>query len=349
MKNENLSRRDFLKLSVSAGVTVGSGLVAAEWSEGQDKMFRKPDWRIIDMHTHLLKRVNPPLQRDKEFRENPLTSHYTWHEYNGDLLIAEMNVAGVKQAIVKSYEPEDIAIALKRFGIPVNQFETGEEYMLPWVRKYPDRFLYAKVYNPTRTDMLPDWKRRIEGSELKAVVLRPPHFPKNPMNGPTYRDIYEWCRANQKPIMITFESIVPPETPTQAEYLAMFKDVVEAYPTIRFALMHTGYDEHAQLSRVPMFRVVNELNEKHGNIWFETAMQDIDYTYPYHMYLEKIHTLYDGVGRDRIMWGTDWPWTDSWCKYFQLVQAVLEHANFLGPDDKRMFLGENAVRFLGLK
>ena len=240
-----------------------------------------------------------------------------------------------------------MAPALRRLGIDLAEFQTGVEYSLPWIRKHPDRLLWAAVINPTRTDMLPQWRRRIEGSELKAVVFRPPFFPRNPITDDTHRRILEWCRGNGKPVMMTFEGIVPPETPDQATYLDMFKEVVDSFPEIRFCLMHMGFDELAQLARVPMFRAVDELNTRHGNVWFETALF-VDHTYPYHGYLEKLHTLYDAVGRDRIMWSTDWPWTETWSKYPQLVQAVLDHAHFLSQDEKKLFLGGNAATFLGI-
>ncbi len=344
MTNMTVNRRDFLRISIGAGAAA-SGMLKV--SSARAQMFQKPDWRIIDMHTHLLRRVRPPLSRDVDMRANPLTSHYTWHEHNGDLLVQEMNVAGVSQSLVKTYAAADLAIALRRFGMDPADFETGEDYMLPWIRKYPDRFLWAAVFNPTRADMMSEWKRRIEGDELKAVVFRPPFFPRNPINDSTHRELLEWCSANGKPVMMTFEGIVPPETPDQAQYLAWFGDVVDAFPRIRFALMHMGFDELAQLARVPMFRLVNDLNERHRNVWFETALH-VDYTYPYRGYLEKLEMLYQAVGRDRIMWSTDWPWTEPWSKYFQHVQAVLENAHFLSEGEKRLFFGENAVTYLGI-
>ena len=249
MTNMTVNRRDFLRISIGAGAAA-SGMLKV--SSARAQMFQKPDWRIIDMHTHLLRRVRPPLSRDVDMRANPLTSHYTWHEHNGDLLVQEMNVAGVSQALVKTYAAADLAIALRRFGMDPADFETGEDYMLPWIHKYPDRFLWAAVFNPTRADMMSEWKRRIEGDELKAVVFRPPFFPRNPINDSTHRELLEWCSANGKPVMMTFEGIVPPETPDQAQYLAWFGDVVDAFPRIRFALMHMGFDELAQLARVPI-------------------------------------------------------------------------------------------------
>src|SRR5688572_19304014 len=127
MTTFNMNRREFLNLGISGGLTL-SGALAPPPVQAQ--MFQKPDWRIIDMHTHLLQQVRPPLPRNADLRANPLTSHYTWHEHNGDLLVQEMNVAGVKQALVKTYEAEDLAIALRRFGMNPQEFQTGEDYML---------------------------------------------------------------------------------------------------------------------------------------------------------------------------------------------------------------------------
>jgi predicted TIM-barrel fold metal-dependent hydrolase len=310
------------------------------------QLFDKPKYLVIDMHTHLLRSSAVPF--DREFRDTPRVAHYTWHPYDADILIDEMDLAGVGKAIVKTYEPEDLAIAFKRFGIPVEGFDAGENYALPEIRKYPDRLLWAKVFNPTKPNEMETWKSRVRGSELKVVVFRPPHFPKNPITDQTHRQVLDWCAESNKPVMMTFESIAPPETPDHATYLEYFRQTVEAYPQLRFSLMHTGFDEHWMFERIPMVRVVNELNAKHRNVWVETAIYDVDFTYPYRGYLEKIHTLYDAVGRDRMMWGTDWPWTEPWSHYFQLVQCIVENATFLSPTEKQMFFGGNAAVFLGL-
>ena len=87
MSGRNLNRRDFFRVSVSAGA-MASGMLRAESAHAD--IVQERDWPIIDMHTHLLKQVRPPLPQDPDLRANPLTSHYTWHEHNGDLLVQEM-------------------------------------------------------------------------------------------------------------------------------------------------------------------------------------------------------------------------------------------------------------------
>jgi predicted TIM-barrel fold metal-dependent hydrolase len=356
---QRMSRRDFLQLLLATGGALAgwppnatSGDESLSPSQRGSalpvrEIFDRPPYLVVDMHTHLLR--HSPVPFDLEFRDTPRTAHYTWHPYDADLLIDEMDLAGVDKAVVKTYEPEDLAIALKRFGIPLEGFDAGEAYARPLIRKYPDRLLWAKVFNPTKSQELPTWKGLIQGPELKVVVFRPPHFPNHPLTDSMHRQVFDWCAESNKPVMMTFESIYPPETPDHATYLGYFREIVESYPQLRFSLMHTGFDEHWMFERLPMVSVVNELNAKHKNIWVETAIYDVDFTYPYRGYLEKIHTLYEAVGRDRIMWGTDWPWTEPWSHYFQLVQCIVENAHFLSPTEKQLFFGGNAATFLGLQ
>jgi predicted TIM-barrel fold metal-dependent hydrolase len=55
------------------------------------------------------------------------------------------------------------------------------------------------------------------------------------------------------------------------------------------------------------------------------------------------------VGVEKLMWATDWPWTEWLCKYRQMVTAVQNHATFLSEAEKARFMGGTAVEFLDLK
>jgi predicted TIM-barrel fold metal-dependent hydrolase len=54
------------------------------------------------------------------------------------------------------------------------------------------------------------------------------------------------------------------------------------------------------------------------------------------------------VGVEKLMWATDWPWTEWLCKYRQMVTAVQNHATFLSETEKTRFMGGTAVEFLNL-
>jgi predicted TIM-barrel fold metal-dependent hydrolase len=48
------------------------------------------------------------------------------------------------------------------------------------------------------------------------------------------------------------------------------------------------------------------------------------------------------------MFGTDWPWTEGYCTYSQMVTMISRGASFLDEGQKAKILGDNAARFLNL-
>ena len=95
------SRRRFLKTTAA---TIGA--LAAGRLFGQESRTE-----VVDMHVHFIRKLTSPQGRHPEIRDNPLLSHWTWHEHNGDLLVQEMNRAGVDRALLKTFNAEDIALS----------------------------------------------------------------------------------------------------------------------------------------------------------------------------------------------------------------------------------------------
>ena len=118
---------------------------------------------------------------------------------------------------------------------------------------------------------------------------------------------------------------------------------------INWTVQHGGYwwrGELGMLDRRPLVAAVQDLNDQFGNIWFETAGEREEY--PFVAWQEKVHALAEEIGYDRIMFASDWPYVDATTKYFELVDAVRKHADWLSSREKRWFLGENAARFMTL-
>jgi len=76
-------------------------------------------------------------------------------------------------------------------------------------------------------------------------------------------------------------------------------------------------------------------------------MWDDGTEYPFANYQRRIETLVKGVGADRVMWGTDWPWFEDKMKYTQAVDAIRKHAHYMTAAEKALFLGDTAARFMG--
>src|SRR3990170_5047190 len=152
-QERDISRRAFIRNASLAALTVAVGghkLVNQAVAQENKSI-------AIDCHTHLVRKVGPTFG---------LTAHYTWHEYNGDLLVAEMDRAGIDKALLKSYSSQDLQYVTGKVfpgGIKPGGggLDTSEEYMVSYARKYPDRLLWMDVFNPKDDDMN-EWREKIK-------------------------------------------------------------------------------------------------------------------------------------------------------------------------------------------
>ena len=60
--------------------------------------------------------------------------------------------------------------------------------------------------------------------------------------------------------------------------------------------------------------------------------------------MKIVEILVEGIGADRIQWGTDWPYLGQQ-PYPNVIRAIQE-APFLSNEDSEKILSLNAVRFL---
>jgi predicted TIM-barrel fold metal-dependent hydrolase len=86
-----------------------------------------------------------------------------------------------------------------------------------------------------------------------------------------------------------------------------------------------------------------------GYVTIEAGYADDEHEYPFPNQLKRLKRLYERVGPDKLMFGTDWPWVEHVRKYVQDVDAIRRHADFMSAKDKEKFLGLNALRYLGSK
>jgi predicted TIM-barrel fold metal-dependent hydrolase len=331
--NENaVSRRKFL-----AGT---SGFLAALPAMARAQAPAESEGIVIDCHVHLVKRAFPT---------RGLEAHFAWHEYGGDLFVAEMKRAHVDKGLLKSYSPKDLQyVTLKSLPGGMNALDTSEEYMFAAAEKYPDQLLWMDVFNPKDDDMAV-WKTKINHPLLKGLAFYPTNFypSGHGLSHQFYIDILEMAvAARKKPVLITFEQTPPAERDVRLkEWVALVKRFGS---NINWAVQHGAYWRRGpgMLERHAFVEAVRGLNAQFDNIWVETAGERDEY--PYVDWQEKVHALADEVGFEKIMWASDWPYVDAQHKYFQLVDAVRRHADWLSKTEKRWYLGENAARFMTL-
>lgn len=92
-----------------------------------------------------------------------------------------------------------------------------------------------------------------------------------------------------------------------------------------------------QMSNV-YFEVGYVLAFENWDIWKE------NYEYPYPLHNKIIEKVYDAVGADRLLWGSDTPFIYRGCTYKQCQDLVRLHMNFMSEEEKALVLGGNAEK-----
>ena len=124
------------------------------------------------------------------------------------------------------------------------------------------------------------------------------------------------------------------------EQAGSLREMIEQYPNLRIAVGHfamitvPGWQEVVRLARHPNVRV-----ESGGITWLFNA----EY-YPYPSAVKAICAARDLCGMDKLMWGSDYPRTMTTITY-RMSWDFLERTDLLSPEEKRLFLYENAHAF----
>jgi predicted TIM-barrel fold metal-dependent hydrolase len=300
---------------------------------------------IIDTEAHVLRFARSYLNNPAN-RTYGMIRHLTWHEHSGDLLVAEMDNAGVDKAFLISYDAEDTRWSAEQKGYSMEDYSGGRKYTLLEAKKHPDRFLWFNtVKDPKRYDAA-ELVRQDAELGMVGIKLFPAYIHVSLLEE-GMRRVFDTCRDLDLRVLISFETLRPPKTPALAEYLVELEEIVGAYPAVRFALLHVGCADPLSAAAEQVFSLVH----RHPNVYLSTAypgeVWDDGTEYPFPGYLRRIRRTSEAVGANRVMWGTDWPWFDWAFKYEQGVNSVRRHADFLTDADKARFLGETAVEFMG--
>jgi predicted TIM-barrel fold metal-dependent hydrolase len=296
---------------------------------------------IIDTETHVLLRLWPIEFNPGQSR----AMHSSWHEHSGELLVDEMDRAGVDKTFLISYDSEDILWYLERNGATAEDCIAGEKYTLSAVERWPDRFIwFATIKDPRRPDTL----ERIEDAFARGAVgikVFPAYFPLD-IDDPSFDPVWEACEAHDRRIILAFEDTEPPNTPSEQDYFRQLDRVLKRFPALSFQINHAGSTDPL----APDAEIIFEVTRENPNVLLSTSLLsmrwDDETEYPFPNYLRRLAKLHAEVGASKLMWATDWPWLEHFMKYPQAVNAIQRHAGFFSEEEKRAFMGGNAIRFL---
>ena len=274
---------------------------------------------IIDAHVHLWKKQNGlvdglpvyPLENGRSMLKGEvrqmLPPYMTDNRNTVARLIANMDFALVSGAVVTQ-----------------EYMDGNQDAYLRYARRaYPDRLRVCALYEEKgEVDT-----RGMDGIKIVAERLRD-------------RDLTHhaavFAQADREGKFISTD-LYPGD-----EQAASLREMIEQYPNLRVAIGHfamitvAGWQEVVKLARHPNVRI-----ESGGITWLFNS----EY-YPYPSAVKAICAARDICGMDKLMWGSDYPRTMTAITY-RMSWDFLERTSLLTPEEKNLFLYENAHAFYG--
>lgn len=302
---------------------------------------------IIDTETHLIPRLDYLGRIDLEF--------------SPELLIAEMDNAGVSKAVIISYEMKDVQWIMELGGKDMRYRRVlNKEYYINALKKYPDRFIWFTYgFDPDNKDYLDIVKEDIEIGAKGIKLL--PAVTGFTMDDKRLIPLFKLCEKKKLPIILGNEywnyTERPPHTDDFSRYCRPIHRIMGEYD-INWLLAHLGCSNHTneyphpygKVKKSEMFKNLDELAElcSHKNVWLENAytvayFKDEDYPYPSLQKMMK--KMIETIGIDKFIFATDWPYTENFCTYRQQVQLI-RNTDYLTEEDKDKFLSQNVKRYL---
>lgn len=146
-------------------------------------------------------------------------------------------------------------------------------------------------------------------------------------------------------------------TNTRKEYLDILrgiKEVLTKFPKVVGILGHLGgnvrhpkdpnYTDTAQVL-LPILRLPNAYFEVgYTLIYNNWDVWGKKYEYPYYLHEKLVKTIYDDVGAEKLLWGSDMPNIFRTCTYQQALDLVRLHLDFLTKNEKKLILGGNSAK-----
>jgi hypothetical protein len=114
----------------------------------------------------------------------------------------------------------------------------------------------------------------------------------------------------------------------------LLEDLLARHPKLRVWIMHAGY---------PMIDNLLTLLQANSHVYVDVA--GLIWSYPIKEVNNYIQRIVEAGFEDRVMYGTD---QMIWPKLMETSISVIEHAQYLTPEQKRDILYNNAARFLRL-
>ena len=300
--------------------------VAKEWFS---ENFWKNYARIIQQITSRMGRLYS--YEDIQAKVFPL-----YFDTDGEKHLEQMGKAGIDKAVVFLFDTGLLT------GEPEISIEEQNKIIFKAAKKYPDKIIPFVYLDPRRKDAIKFVKKCVEEWGAKGLKLHP-GAGFNPEESATLKLIEAIADYGIPVITHTGPSIVP----TSSRYCdPIYLDrMLLMFPEVNVIAAHMAYGYRPQLC---------SFGRQRPNLYTEISVsQDMAKT-DYPKFARTIREAVDAFGPERVLFGTDGPYTWRVLSDKDFVTAIKDLAH-RAPDDAKfmasdieMLLGANAKRLLNI-
>lgn len=260
-----------------------------------------------------------------------------------ELMIQQMDYVGVDKAVLQN----------------VHVYGDLNKYLSECVRSYPDRFIALAVVNEWEADQESQVLRlRHAITELGLSGL---YFHTEGFFMTDFRDHLDdekldplWREVRRLGIPVFWDTYSSRRNQTE-DYLEQARRLdrwAKKYPDIVAVFTH-GLVLNYFPRRENRYEIPAEIWGvlKNPNVYLEllfnvenTVLED----YPYPLAHLVIRELCEGLGAEKLMWGSDMPAAGRQCTYRQSLDYIRNYCEFINPADMDLVLGGNAARLFDL-
>ena len=254
-------------------------------------------------------------------------------------------------------------------AVVVQEFIDGlqNDYLETVQKQYPDRFLCCGMADYRQPGFLAQAQELIEQRGFRGIAI-PGHRLRNQGD----RSMIARTERIKRPVPLISASDHGPVPLISDEMMRMFhlmeqkdvvlsitledgdrqvgelREVISECPELRIAIGHLGMANPPQTPcwENPSWRCQMALAQ-HAHVMIEmggiTWLYNAEF-YPFPSAIRAIREAIDIAGADKLMWGSDYPRTITAITYRMSYDFILKSSE-LSDADKRLILGENALRF----
>lgn len=260
-----------------------------------------------------------------------------------EILVAYMNAVGVDKAVLQHD----------------HIYGSLNEYFSECMQRYPGRFLpLAQI---RQWEIGDEQLGRLEHA-VQTLGLRGLYFDVEALSVTNWVDQFDdakfeplWDAVRRLDIPI-FWYLYTSHRDALCHYLEQVNRLdrwAQAHPDIQCVHTH-GMETIAMQRSLPLAERVRVSDEvwrclKNPNVHLEIMLQLMapDTEYPFLWAQDLLKELYEELGPQKLVWGSDMPAAERMVTYRQAMDYVRLHAEFMSPADKDLFFGGNIARILG--